>query len=217
MLNTRSKYCLTAALLLSVMSFSSLAAQTCGPGQHWIDDCPEGIDNVPFVAKVQVRIPCDSTAPTLILRGPVRAYREAGVPGYPAELGEPGNPTHFIVQEVLFLHLTGHGVTLRAGVDAGVGDNGDDGKRTWAIVTELADDPSLAKFSADYFYEVDIPHLGTLHANEACVVEGFLDRMPPSASMTHHPSEFPCTNLTEIPLYDEQEHEVGCLFTEGLD
>ena len=217
MSNTSSKYGLTAAISLSVMSFSSLAAQTCGPGPHWIDDCPEGIDNIPFAAKVQIRIPCNSTAPTLILRGPIRAYREAGVPGYPAELGEPGDPTHFITQEVLFLHLTGHGITLRAGADAGVGDDGDDEKRTWAIVTELAEDPKLARFSADYFYEVDIHPLGTLHANEACTVEGFLDRIPPSTSVTHHPSEFPCSNVTELPLYDEQELEVGCLVTGGLD
>jgi hypothetical protein len=219
MFNTNLKCCLVATISLSFMSFDSLAAQTCGPGPHWIDDCPEGTDNVPFAAKVQIRIPCDSAAPTLILRGPIRAHRDAGVPGYPANPGDPGDPTHIITQEVLFLHLSGHGVTLRAGVDAGVGDNGDDEKRTWGIVTELADDPSLAQFSADYFYEVDFHVFGrtlTLHTRDACTVEGFLDQIPPPASLTMQPNEFPCSNMENIPLYF-YDYEVGCLVTGGFD
>ena len=202
MSNTRSNYGLAAAISLSVMSFGSpvFAGSGCGPGEHWVDDCPAGRMVVPFAQKVQIRVPCDSTAPTLILRGPLKVQREAGV---------VGESTHYLEEEPVFLRFSGHGVTLRAGVEQGV-------TGSWAIVTELAD-PTLAMYHAEYFFEVDGTSLGTLHTQDACVMEGILDRLPPINSAAPYPSEQPCLDMTNLPLYDEDNQEVGCLVLDGLD
>lgn len=215
MLNTRSKYCLTAALSLSVMSFSSLATPViCGPGPHWIDDCPAGVAVTPAAMKVQVRIPCDNlTTPTLVLRGAVKIKREAGTPGVPAAPGEPGDATHFIATNTLSLRLTGRGIRLRTGTKQGITPP------ALGEIHELPSDPNWAWWYADYYYEVDIPRLGTLHANDVCRMQGFIDQIPPPHLTKPQPWEYPCTNMEDfiLPLYDDYEVEVGCLVTGGLD
>jgi hypothetical protein len=206
MLNTRLKCCLATTLSLSVMSFSSLATPvTCGPGPHWIDDCPAGTLTTPFATKVQLRIPCDDlTAPTLILRGPVKIQRKAGK----ALVGS----AHFIATNTLSLKWTGHGIKIRAGIQQGIMPP------ALGQITELASDPRWAEFYVDHYYEVDIHPLGTLHANDVCRIKGFVDRIPPPNPLTQ-PVEFPCSNMggLPLPLYDDNEVEVGCLVTEGLD
>lgn len=210
MSNIRSGCCLTAALSLSVMSFSSLATPVvCGPGPHWIDDCPAGVSVSPFAQKVQVKIPCNATAPTIVLRGPIVIQRDAGVPGVPAAPGAPGDPNHFIATDTLFLKLSGHGVTLRAGRLQGL-------PPSLGEIHEVASDPEWGEFYADMFYEVDIHPLTTYHTKDVCRVVGFVDRIPPPASQTAQPIEYPCSNMAELPLYYGNE-EVGCLVTEGFD
>jgi len=210
MLNTRLKCCLATTLSLSVMSFSSLATPvTCGPGPHWIDDCPAGVAVNPFAIKVQVRIPCDAPAPTIVLRGPLVIQREAGVPGVPAAPGAPGDPDHFIATDTLFLKMSGQGVTLRAGRLQGL-------PPSLGEIHEVASDPELGEFYTDLFYEVDIHPLTTYHAKDVCRVVGVVDRIPPPSEVTMQPIEYPCSNMAVLPLYYGEE-EVGCLVTEGLD
>lgn len=72
-------------------------------------------------------------------------------------------------------------------------------------------------YHAEYFFEVDGTALGTLHTQDACVMEGILDQLPPITSAAPYPSEQPCLDMANLPLYDEDNQEVGCLVLEGLD
>jgi hypothetical protein len=76
-----SKGC-TIALSLSVMSFASgsIMAAECGPGDHWVDDCPAGTDeaNSSATIKIQMGSNCDGKEITEILSGPTEVKRGAG-------------------------------------------------------------------------------------------------------------------------------------------
>ena len=194
MLNTRSKYGLVAAISLSVVSFNSLAAQSCGPGPHWVDDCPAGKDNFKILTRIQVVVGTCDEIPTdpIELQGRYKANRTAGV------LGEDG---HFLTIEVPSLKYKNqtHQITLRSGDKWDIPAGG--------IILERENDPTMADYFSYYKFEVDTP-CGTLHTEEFCRQTGALDRIPPPISTTIAVN-YPCWNITEIPLFDEYGNEVG--------
>lgn len=133
----------------------------CGPGPHWVDKCPAGTDGAPSTAVVTIEIPCGGASQKVILRGPTKIERQAGVP-------------HIIDTEIVSMVLTGGGgggITLRAGVNEGVSTP------TLGKIEELAN-PALAKAFFDVYFEIDTP-LGTLHNRIPHHMEAIIDRVPP--------------------------------------
>ncbi|RKZ93750.1 MAG: hypothetical protein DRR19_00030 [Candidatus Parabeggiatoa sp. nov. 1] len=206
MLTTNSKY-RKIALSLAIMVFGSpaMAANThCGPGPHWIDDCPGAIDVVPVKLKLYIRTPCnDMTAAPVTVTGPIKVKRENGVPGIPAMAGLQGNTAHVIDYEVITFKASGHGITLRGGKEQGV-------IPSYGRMTERADEPTVADKVADYFFTLDTP-IGRLHMKETCRMKGWADKVPPPASIVLKYDTHPCSNTIANKLYDDEEQEVGCL------
>ncbi len=76
---------------------------------------------------------------------------------------------------------------------------------------ERESNPTLADYFSYYKFEVDTP-CGTLHTEEFCYQTNELDRIPPPIPTTIAVN-YPCLNMTEIPLFDEDNQEVGFLLT----
>jgi hypothetical protein len=130
----------------------------CGPGPHWVDDCPEPseLDIYPQNrVDITVDIPDVYTGP-IVLRGESRVKRGPGVI-------DPDDG-HYIDTELVFMELKGTipslgEVILRAGV-------GSDAPPSLGRITEDGSDPSQASFSTDVFFEIVLPNGSILH-NEA--------------------------------------------------
>lgn len=205
MLITNSKY-RWIALSLAIMALDCQGlALDCSPGPHWIDDCQAGQDVLPLTLKLSVRIPCNEIeVPPLELNGTIKAIMDAGLPGVPAAAGAPGDPTHTLDYEVVFLKLVGHGVRVLAGSQLGIAP-------TFGKMTELADNPALAEKFSYYFFEVVMPP-NKWRTKEICKLGGFIDQLPiwrdDIVGIVGAPD---CENTTALKFFDEQDQEVGCL------
>lgn len=191
--------CRLTVISLSIISFSTLATPRvhCGPGPHWIDDCPGGIDRDIVAAIVQIKIPCDESEPRRIkLRGVFTAQIGAGV-------------DHTMSYELLSLRFRGRGISLHAGIEEiGIPSEGQ--------FTEQPDNPELANWYGEYYYEFGIRSLRTkLHNKVACVQAGALGQIPvPPPSIGLPVLPVMCLNMVELPLFDENDEEVGCLVSD---
>jgi hypothetical protein len=182
-----SKGC-AIALSLSVMSFasSSIMAAECGPGEHWVDTCPAGTDEIPIsTAVVTIEIPCGGKSQTMVFKGPTKIERQAGVP-------------HSITTEMVSMLLKDETetITIRAGVDEGVE------RATKGKITEVT--PTTADSYFDVFFEIDGP-FGTWHNNKPHHMGAIIKEVPPLGEW-HFP---PTSNKTK--LYNELDEEVACL------
>jgi hypothetical protein len=186
-----SKGC-AIALSLSVMSFASgsIMAAECGPGDHWVDSCPAGIDIAPSSGVVTIEIPCGGKSQTMVLRGPTVITRKAG-----QALSLP----HSISTEMTMV-LSDGGVppiTLTVG--------GPDILSTLGQITEVT--PTTADSVFDVYFKIDGP-FGTLHNNmphRMMALKGITE-VPPLGDW-----HFPPSSAITTSLYDEDDNEVACL------
>ncbi len=185
-----SKYC-AAALSLSIMSFGTSVMADCGPGSHWVDDCPSGIDESQSSAVITIAVPCASLpcagpAQTLRLDGPTKIRRAEGSP-------------HSIETEIISMVLTNssNGITLRAGVDEGVSS-----PSTGQIVERT--DTETANSFFDIYFEVEVPGVGTLHNEKPHRMSSIIRNTPPIRDL-----HFPPSSNTE--MFDASGNLAGYL------
>jgi len=182
-------------LLSSAIIFhgSVNAAPVCGSEDHWIDTCsvaggPGGdpdfyTDSFFSSATFGIDTDLDNVSDmTFILSGDVTVFR-----GDPYA-SDPNDPNHLntIDTELVFMELTGAGVTLRAG--DGVANLMSDGPLySSGQIIEKESDPAWADSFFDVFVEIDIAGIGTLHNQDAFRIESEIDKVPPLGINYTHP------------------------------
>jgi hypothetical protein len=176
----------------------------CGPGPHWVDDCPEFSDTLPNTRlDVTIEKPCGTSPGTsYTLRGPTDIHKQAGTmipwappPSIPSSAPSLGD--HNIHTEIVSMVLTGGPLTLRAGVDQGLT------QQSLGGIIELLD-PLWAYSFFWVYHKIETPW-GILHNNDPVLMEAIIDRVPPLWIPYRYLLEDP------IPLYDADETEIACL------
>lgn len=191
---------LAAGLLWALLAGPVQAAPVCGPGLHWVDACPAGIDFFPLTNGFHTIEIFGFGSFNLFTTGPTTIWRGAGTTV----------PDHHIDTEMVALQLVGGGLTLTAG--DGVADGLCGGPLcSLGRITEQGGNPQLADSFFDIFFEIQgapLGALGPLHNNVACHMEAVLDRVPPAAQTT-----YVCNQATTGPvfLYNAGNQQVGRL------
>jgi len=157
----------------------------CGPGPHWVDSCPTGLDVLdPTQVLAAIDLDFDPfCAPdaTLILDGPVLIDRSEPQDDSGIFFGTRPVDGHLDVidTEILSMVLSGGGATLRAGAGQGVGPSGGLLAPTYGTIAEQAGDNTMADSFFDVFFEIDMGG-GLFVYNQAPVrVTAELDKAPP--------------------------------------
>ena len=187
------------AIIALTTSFSSerASAQTpCGPGQHWVDTCPAGDDDMPrtrAIISIDLTGNCVVDA-TLILDGPAKIHRNPGIP-------------HEIQTEILEMTLTGSSPTLgdltlrvgknTAGINAAV-------PNTFGVIAEQPSSKKVTDSFFDVFFEIEIDPPGAPppfklynDKEQPLRIEAKIDRVPPDVDYLH-PSPL-CLALLDAP------------------
>lgn len=190
---------LVAGLLWALAS-PVQAAPVCGPGPHWVDSCPAGIDFFPLTNGVHTIDIFGVGIFTLLTSGPTTVWRGAG----------STVPDHHIDTEMVALQLSGGGLTLTAGDGLA---NGLCGGPLCSLgrITEQGGNPLLTDSFFDIFFEIQgapLGPLGPLHNSVPCHMEAVLDRVPPAGGTTYI-----CNQLLTGPvlLFDANNVQRGRL------
>lgn len=166
-----------ASLLIWGAVTPAAASSVCGPGAHWIDACPAGIDLFAVTDGVHTVEIFGFGVFNLQTVGPTTVWRGAGLTV----------PDHHIDTELVSLQLVGGGLTLTAG--DGVADGLCSGPLcSMGRITEQSGDPFVADSFFDIFFELQGPPLGPLgplHNAAPCKMEAVIDRVAPSAGTTY--------------------------------
>ncbi len=165
-------------------------AATCGPGSHWIDTCPAGIDVIPSsLIEFGVDLNFDGIAEfdVLFTGGPVTLERSDPRDdsiNYPGTRPLDGHDD-VIDTEIVSMSLTGQGAstgwTLRVGEDSGVSSSHGFGGsyQTLGAIAEQPCDSILAVSFFDVFFEIDDTPFGTLHNDTALRIGATIDQVVP--------------------------------------
>jgi hypothetical protein len=168
--------------------------EICGPGEHWVDECPGGLDNMPSAALVGIDVTLDCEQDSSFrLTGPVTVMRSNPRDdsfNYPGTRPIDGH-RDVIDTEIVSMVLTRSGVTLVAG--AGLGQGGVL-PPSYGVIAEQPADITLADSFFDVFFEVDLGNNTYAYNHRALRVEAKIDCLPPDTTYIH-PRD--C-----IPLYD---------------
>ncbi len=169
--------CFLLAIAL-VLYPSDASAQECGPGEHWVDHCPAGTDEVDdsgAVVGIDTDLDCVADV-SLVLYGPTEIVR----------LPHP-QLTHAMTTEIVSLDLSGGGVRLRAGSDFDLPPS--DGE-----IVEQDDDAFLADSYFKVFFEVDLGGSLFAYNQTALKVTAVIDRVPPPDEYIHPTGCLPLYN-----------------------
>lgn len=132
----------------------------CGPGPHWIDTCPAGLDVFPNSgALVGIDLDLDTIEDfSVVLFGPTVIQRQAASDvslNFPGALGSSLDSHIDVIDiEIVSLSLTGGGFTLTAG--QGITPGGVFLLPSLGAIVEQAGDPTLGDSFFDVFFEVDL-------------------------------------------------------------
>ena len=161
------------------------ACEDCGPGYHWVDTCPGGLDNMPTAGLVGIDINLDCRPDTnLVLSGPVYIRRSGARDDsmhYPGIAPVDGH-LEVLDTEIISMSLTGGGVTLRAG--AGLGQSGVLASSLGAIVERPAN-AAWADSFFDVFVEMDLGDGSFAYNHDPMRVTTVIDCLPPNRSYLH--------------------------------
>ncbi|MEQ9237416.1 PEP-CTERM sorting domain-containing protein [Coleofasciculus sp. E2-BRE-01] len=183
-----------------------VAADSCGPGEHWVDTCTSGFDSFGSFATIGIDTNLDNQVDsTIVLSGPTTIFR-----GDPIDTPDPldgtdGFTPHLnqINTEIVSLELSGGGFTLKAG--DGTGNLNDDGALySPGKIMEKENDPKLAISYFDIFFEID-SSLGKLHNKVPLRQSAMINRVPPIGIDYTHNIPNP------ISLFNENDDEVARL------
>lgn len=177
----------------------SLAGPLCGPGDHWVDNCPGGLYTFNSVSTVSVELDLDSDGsfeyyvPFLQLSGTTSVF-----------LG-PGSP-HTIPTELVSILESGSGVTLRAG--DGIGNLDWDGSlHSPGYIEEQAGNTFLANSFFDVFFEIEVGPLTLRNFDPLKVACYGLTQAPPQICKYEIIGDLP------LNLYDQSETVRGRLWS----
>jgi hypothetical protein len=157
----------------------------CGPGAHWIDQCPGGQDLMPTGALVGIARTRECQAElSLVLNGPVEIVRSpsrddsANYPG----LRPVDSHLDVIDTELVMMRLTGGGVTLRAGIGQSVGNPI---AHSRGAIAEDGMDPSVGRSFFDVFFEVELGPNQFAYNRLPLRVEADVTCVPPQITYIH--------------------------------
>ena len=173
----------------------------CGPGHHWIDNCPGGLDTMQSRASAQVNFDPASCAPSpnpFTLCGPIRVVRQAskdtvitnGCASARVD-SHKAIPTE-IVNMVLSDGPNG-AIKLIAGQSAAP-----ELRRSLGAIVEFQGNDSLALSFFDVFFKIVTP-MGTLYNHEPLRIQADIDRVPPVAVYQHIFDSLFCIGLYDSP------------------
>ena len=175
----------TAAMLFAAVP----AAAQCGPGSHWVDGCPAGVDNWGWTgALVGIDTDLDCWRDmNLVLGGPVQVNRTASMDdsvNFPGTRLIDGH-LDVIDTEIVSMNLTGVGATLRAGAGTGVGPNGGLLKASKGVIAELLTDDTRAQSHFEVYFELDMGGGIYLYNHDPLIITSIIDRVPPQERYIH--------------------------------
>ena len=190
------------------------SCEDCGPGPHWVDQCPGGMDHMPSGALVGIDMDLDCLPDiSLVLSGPVfvsRSNPRDDSQMYPGVAPIDGH-LEVIDTEIISMSLSGGGgVTLTAG--GGYGQGGVLARSLGTIV-EKQSDPKLADSFFDVFFEVNLGGGVYVYNHTPMRVSSVIDCVPPNARYVH---PIGCLALYNSPT-PGQGREVARLVTADHD
>ena len=171
----------------------------CGPGEHWIDSCPGGNDNMPSAAIIGLDLNFDCEVDlSLVLFGPVSIWRapSSDVSVVFPDVAIADGHRDVIDTEMVSLQLTNvaAGITLRAGVDMGVVGFL---PPTRGVIVEQPGSKALADSFFEVFFEVDFGGGNYAYNHTPLKVEAEITCVPPVARYIHPQG---CIPLFDIPV-----------------
>lgn len=174
-----------AALLVSLtLGVNTSFAQKCGPGAHWMDNCPAGVDTMPsgIIAGINLDTSLCWPSTSFTLRGPIKVLRQASMDIVVD--GDCGSATvnghkDVILTEIDSMVLTGEGITLYAGISAAP-----EVPRSLGQIVELPGDNTKACSFFDVYFKLVTP-FGTFYNHQPLKVKATIDRVPPAATYEH--------------------------------
>lgn len=185
-------------LLFLTLGVNTSFAQKCGPGHHWIDNCPAGVDTMDSEAKAQINFDTASCAKVpnpIKLRGPVRVLRQAASDAIITNgCASATKKMHKAIRtEIDSMVLTCGAYTLVAGKSA-------DPKLKPSVgaIVELEANDALACSFFDVFFKLVTPG-GTLYNHTPLRIQSIIDRVPPAAGYEHIFDSLFCIGLYTLP------------------
>jgi hypothetical protein len=170
----------------------------CGPGPHWIDTCPAGIDFLDGT-EVYVSIDLPPLAPSCPAEVAVKVTGDAVI------LRGAGSP-HSIPTEMISMTATGGGLTLTAGAGGPLPSPCDPSafgptglRRSCGTIAEK--DPSTGHSYFNVFFEVRDDTVNPpryLYNHDPCVMEAQLTKVPPKVAIY---TRTPAGPAGCLPLY----------------
>lgn len=166
--------------IASALVFGQEARGQCGPGDHWMDSCPGGQDNLTnclATGSVDITLDCQTD---VTLPGEGSALVERADPSddsqnYPGTRPVDGH-LDVIDTEILSLSLTGSSFTIVAGEGQGQGGVLPPSP---GVIAEDPSDPSLGESFFDCYFEAYIYGM-YLYNHDPIRLQATIDRFPPS-------------------------------------
>jgi hypothetical protein len=226
----------TSSIGVVLIASSSIMAgePVCGPGEHWVDDCPAGTDIIgPSTTPKSIShatvgitfnsdgsplgVDCkgDVTIEEVKLSGPVTINRGAGTtsaptppPDIPSSPPAPLLDDHHIDTEMVSMKLTGTSpigpIKLHAGTDMGVFP------ASLGKIIELAGDPWKAYSYFWVYHKIETP-LGILYNANPTLMAAIIDRVPPWFYLYEYPLVDPVYLYLTPPPHSEPQQIIACL------
>ncbi|RME37392.1 MAG: hypothetical protein D6788_09555, partial [Planctomycetota bacterium] len=173
---------------------------TCGPGDHWVDNCSGGADRMPSSALVGIDLNLDCQPDmSMVLRGPVTVWRSNPLDDSLQFPGSAPVDGHFDVidTEIVALELSNpsSGVVLRAGEGTGMGPL----PPSPGAILEQSASPPLADSFFDVMFEIDLGGGRLAYNHDPLRVKSKIDCLPPDAEYIHPTG---CIPLFDVPVGD---------------
>jgi hypothetical protein len=165
--------------IVSVLISGQKARGDCGPGDHWIDSCPGGQDNLSnctAIGSVDITLDCetDVSLPGAGLAVVERADPSDDSQNYPGTRPVDGH-LDVIDTEILSLSLTGSSFSIVAGEGQGQGGVL---PASPGVIAEEPSDPALGESFFDCYFEANI--FGTyVYNHEPIRLQATIVRFPP--------------------------------------
>lgn len=190
----------TLAAISVVFGATDADAAACGPGAHWVDSCPAGLDILPNTAAlIGIDIDLDTLVDfSLVVNGPTTVSRQNSSDDSANFPGTRPLDAHLDVidTEIVSLNLSGGGF----GLWAGQGPSPNSGvvlNPSFGAIFEQGGDNTLADSFFDVFFEVDLGGGNFAYNHDPLTIQATgLTEVPPIPQQYIHPTGV-------IPLFSD--------------
>ena len=208
------------ALLVCSAFAQDAPCEDCGPGEHWVDTCPGGVDQIEDQGALigidtdldceedvsLVMFPCLDIPPLMIARtGPLDDSN------YFPGLRPVDGHLDVIDTEIVEMCLAGGGFTFTAGAGPW---HGVVLAPSLGAIAELPADPLLAESFFDVFFEIEIPGEVFLYNHSPLRLATEIYCVPPEDAAYLHPTD--CIPLYTSPFQGQGEHVANLTRAEHL-